>query len=109
MEDYFIVTSTTFQRSEGGSTCTLNISEAQDTTQLKCNLIPLLKNYLSTGLLQRVTEDERDMAKLHVTENEEQIDCFDYFRFVKEIQNLQMLCNWREAFKCSSSNKFAII
>ena len=45
-------------------------------------------------------------AKPHVTENEEEND---YTRYVKEIQNLQMPCHWRGAFKLSSSKKFVVV
>ena len=41
----------------------LIISEAQDTTPLKCNLIRLLKNYLLTEVLLRVPKHERDFCK----------------------------------------------
>ena len=75
-------------------------------TQLKCNLILLPKNYLLTDLLLRVPEHERDFAKPHVTENQEQND---YSRYVKEIQNLQTPCHWRGAFRLSSSKKFAAV
>ena len=48
-------------------------------TQLKDNQILLLRNYLSTDLLLRVPEDERDFEKLHVIQSEEQNDYFYYF------------------------------
>ena len=45
-------------------------------------------------------------VKPYVTENEEQND---YSRHVKEIQNLQMPCHWRGAFRLSSSKRFAVV
>ena len=51
----------------------------------------------ASDLLLPVPEHEREFAKLHVTEIEEQNDYFDYFRYVMEIRNLQTPCNWREA------------